>query len=268
MMAKDYRSILRLLLLRRQELESLSWKDISEAVHIQSSYLSRCLSKNGPHLNADILFQIAKRLHTTPLERSVLLLLRELATTSDSDRRAEINEDIREYRSRSSLATNRAQAGASEREIRIMLNPILILIHLAFEIPRYAKDPMLLCEKFGLSPFQLQKHIEDLQTDGWLKLSADRKKVIVLNSFNTHLPPSHHLTRAHQALSRQLFLSQCNKTLETEKIQFIATFSGSTQTLEFVKENFSKFLANLKEKVTPEPSENLYQLSFDFIRWL
>jgi hypothetical protein len=267
-MAKDYRSMLRLLLLRRQERENISWKEISEAINIQSSYLSRCLGKSGPHLGADLLFQIAKQLQTTPLERSILLLLRELGTTTDSDRRAEISEDIRELRSRSSLATAQSQSGASEREVRLMLNPIQILIHLALEIPRYSRDPKLLCEKLGLSALQLQKHLEDLQTDGWLKLSADRKRVVSLNSFNTHLPPSHLLTRAHQALTRQLFLSQCNKTQDSEKIQFIATFSGSAQTLEFVKANFSKFLAELKEKVGPEPSENLYQLSFDFIRWL
>jgi transcriptional regulator with XRE-family HTH domain len=266
--AKDYRSLLRQLLKRRQRNGALSWKDVADSTGVQSTYLSRFLSSNGPHMSADLLYQIAKCLQATPAEKRVAFLLREIETSSDTERREELVEEVRQCRTRASAAPAQKEFAVSEREMRLMLNPILILCHLALGIPRFAKDPKQLCDKFGLTTQQLQTFLEGLEADGWLKLSPDKKKVVSLEELQIHMPPGHHLTRAHQALYRQLFLAQCGKTGDSEKVQFMASFCASEKTLARVKEQFSRFVGELREQAGPESSENLYQMSFDFIRWL
>lgn len=266
--ANDYRSLLRRLLKRKQVNGTHSWKDVADASRVQSTYLSRCLNTSGPHMSGDLLYQIANHLQASPAERRVAFLLREIETSSDKERREDLIEEVRQCRTRALMPKLQKELTLSDRESRLMLNPMLILIHLALGIPRFANDPALLCDKFGLTDRQLKTFLKNLEIDGWLKLSPDKKRVHSLNELQIHLPPEHPLTRAHQALYRLLFQAQCGKTEESEKVQFMVSFCASEKNLARVKEQFARFIGELREVSSHEPSENLYQLSFDFIRWL
>jgi TnpA family transposase len=74
--------------------------------------------------------------------------------------------------------------------------------------------------------------------------------------------------RAHQAFLRELSLAQLNRVDDGDKYSFMATFTGDDETFSKVRKRYDSFIKECESLTENAKQKAVYQLNFDFFKWL
>lgn len=249
----------------------LTLKKLADRVSVQYTYLSRCLASDRHHLSEDHVYSIGRHLDFLPEEIDFLLLLRNLETAQDSHRRARIFARLEELR-QSRLAGTQSREFKPEdlrSEAAYLFSPLAIVVHVALFIKDYQKNPRLLCPMLGISAEKLKELLSILDKSDYVVLDDHDPFVVAeVKTKHPHFGREHPLMRAHQSTLKALQQSRLLQTSEPEKDSFLATFTMDDEGFQTVREAFKDFVAQVQKISSHSKHKHVYQLSFDFLKWL
>ena len=150
-----------------------------------------------------------------------------------------------------------------------LFTPLAIVVHVALFIKSYQKNPRLLCPQLGISDVALKNILQILDASDYVVLADDDPfKVLEVKSKYPHFGREHPLMRAHQTTLKTMLQSRLNQTAESEKESFLVTFSMDEAGFKKVSEEFRKFVSKVQSVSFDGKHTNVYQLSFDFLKWI
>lgn len=245
-------------------------KKSSQTLEIQYTFLSKCLNDPKTHLSEDHLYRFGEILGFVPDEIDYLMLLRAYEIAESTSRKNNLLakiEGIRNTRILSGEYVSGSNIKLSD-EVDMWLNPLCNLIYLALHIKQYRKDPRQLCSYLGITTKKLREVLELLEKNKKLTLGDTPFEVTSILKVKDHMGREHPLMRAHQAALKTNLMNRMALTSEDSKESFIFTFSASEEAFPKIKNRFSQFLKEAQELSSEGKADSLYQLSFDFLRWL
>ena len=266
-----YKNIVREAVKRRQKSNGgFNLKRLSESIPLQYTYLSKVLNSENTHLSEDHLFRACRILNFEAVETDYTLLLRQRDVTQDADRKDYLQAQIEKVRREKKLNTETLRGRSlSQNQAEYLLNPMCILVHMALHIDDYLQDPVKLCSLVGISRDRLKSLLQIIARNHLIQISPyDPFKVELASSKRFHVGKDHPMMRVHQNLIKMKMVTKSFEVEENNKNSFIVTFTGDERTFEDVNLAFQEFLKKTEEIATRSLSTNLYQLSFDFFRWL
>jgi hypothetical protein len=74
--------------------------------------------------------------------------------------------------------------------------------------------------------------------------------------------------RSHQLILRTFSQAHLQKTEDHLKQSFSATFTSSTETHSIIQDLWNEFISKVQKKTSHLKAEHLFQVHFDFFRWL
>jgi uncharacterized protein (TIGR02147 family) len=261
----------------RTKKSALTLKSVAAKVGVQATYLSRCLNDEKSHLSEDHLYSMARLLKLAPGETDYLLLLRSYATTQDEHRRERIFSKIEAQRRKPLSHVEEQQWDPQDlrEETSYLFNPICLIVHASLFIDEHKKNPRALCSAVGITVQNLKEILRLLAAREYIVLSEDDPfKVLEVKARSPHFGREHPLTRTHQATLKTALNSRLSQTSEEEKETFLATFTMDDERFEKVRQLFKDFLGSVQKismddpKGPRKPTEHVYQMSFDLLKWL
>lgn len=266
----DYKTLLkaRLHFLRKKK-ASLSWRNIAEKIPMQATYLSKALNDKKTHLSEDDLFRICRWLDLKIGEIEFVLLLRSENMTNEKDRKEFLIQRIQDLKKKRVLSTDYTSAEIQEltNEMSYLLDPISVLVHVALFVPKYKKDPLLLCSQLGIAQAKLKKSLEILSKCDYVQLGKLPFSVTSVNTKSPHFGREHPFTRTHQAAIKSSLLFRLTQTSEEKKESFVATFTMDDKGFDASRKAFEDFIKKIHAISSASKDEKLFQLNFDLLEW-
>lgn len=265
----DYRMVFRE---RLKELQSkrrgLSFRKIAAKLGIQYTYLSKCLNDAKAHLNEDHFFLVCQDLEFEPEQIDFLLLLRDLQTANNSDRKKYVSEKINAIKNRHSLKAKVQEFGQLQatHEMKWLLDPFGVLIYVALHLDQFAKTPEKLCAHLGISKKRLVEILRRLEALGFAELNPNLE-IRKLHKNPIHYSKDHPLMRVHQHQLRALCNTRLLKLSEEEKTSLMFTFTTDERAYAEIRRKFYVFLEEAQKIAMAATNKKMYQMNFDFFIW-
>jgi hypothetical protein len=270
---RDYKSLLkeRAKWIRAHK-PSVTLKKIAQRVPMQYTYLSKALNDEQTQLNEDHLFRICRELELLPLETDFVLLLRAHASAQDADRKSHLGAriDTLVKKREVTAAEHREFSMSSDhlmREMSYLLDPLAMIVHLALAIKEFRQDPRRLCAHLGITSGRLKELLRVLHANGLIELGEDPFEIKDRPNKRIHYGKDHPLMRIATDRMKTILHSRLQVTGEEDKESFLVTFTMDDEGFEKAKVAFRKFITELQAVSVPAPSEHLYQMSFDLLKW-
>ena len=248
----------------------LTLKRLAERIPIQYTYLSKALNDEKTHLSEDALFALAHLLEFYPEEVDYLFLLRAHATAARPERKQHLLGKIRQIQKAHKLNASIQDFSQSQwmQEMGYLFDPLSVVVHVAMSIKELRADPRKLCPALGIDAVRLQEILRKLAQLDFIELSEDGRVEKMLKG-HIHYGTGHPLMRVHQHIIRTFAAAKIITTPEQEKHNFMATFSGTPEIFEKIKEAFQRFVKDVEKLAIASPQrKHLYQIQFDLFRWL
>ena len=255
-------------------MKSFSLKRIAEMIPVQYTYLSKVLSQEGADLNEDHLFSVCKILGFRHEETEFITNLRAWSLAQDLDRKKFLYGKLESQRKLKKLNAEHESMDQTKlnNEFGYLLNPLCVVVHIAMTSQILRKNPSILCSRLGLSQKQLKEILKVLAINDLIDLSEDGLTVKAVKKMQLHLGRNHPLMRVHQNLLKTAILHRLNQTGEEEKHSFMATFTLDAKSFSEIKDEFQTFLKKVEGIATrsqrPADHQEVYNLNFDFFRWI
>lgn len=250
---------------------SVTWtlKKLADKIPVQYTFLSKVLNSPESHLNEDHLFRAATALDFLPDEIDYLLLLRSLAITGDFNRKEFLTRKIESIKKLRSISAdhNRLSSIELQQVIAYLLNPLCMLTHVALSIPEIQRNPQSLCSLLGVSNAKLKQILELLEANSFIELGEKRFEVTEVKDAVTHFGREHPLMRVHQSALKSSLQNRLNQTQEDFKESFFVTFLMDDKGFEKIQNLFKKFIADVQQIKNEAEDTNVFQLSFDLLKW-
>lgn len=250
---------------------SIQWtfKKLADKIPVQYTFLSKVLNSTESHLNEDHLFRAAMSLDFLPDEIDYLLLLRSSAITGEFNRKEFLTKKIENIKKLRSISANHSSLSSIDlqQEMAYLLNPLCMLIHVALSIPDIQKNPQSLCSLLGLSHAKLRQILELLEANNFIELGEKKFEVIEVKDAITHFGREHPLMRIHQTTLKSSLQNRLNQTQEDFKESFFVTFLMDDKGFEKIQNLFKKFIADVQQIKNEAEDTNVFQLSFDMLKW-
>jgi uncharacterized protein (TIGR02147 family) len=269
---RDYKEALQQVLKKTKSRDpQTTLRSLAVKVRVQYTYLSRVLNSKQAHLSEDQLYALSLALQLFPDEIEFLLLLRSYQTTEIPNRReaifAKIENISQQKKTRADYVGD--ESVGSNHDLHYLLNPICVIIHVALLIKDYQKNPRLLCASLGISVADLRELLRILDSSGYIDIDpTDAFKVIAVKSKHPHFTRTHPLMRAHQSLLKNAMNGRLAQTSEEVKESRMVTFTANAQFFEALRKHFDEFMKEVQKSAGAGKHTHLYQLNFDFLRWL
>lgn len=255
----------------RADRASLTLKRLAEKIDVQYTYLSRCLNADSSHLSEDHVYALGRNLDLLPEEIDFVLLLRSWETARDEHRKAVLFARIDQIRK---IRIGSADAKTFdplqfESEVAYLFSPLAIIVHVALFIKDFQKNPRALCPLLGIGPEKLKELLLILNKSDYVVLAdSDPFTVTEVKSKYPHFTRNHPLMRAHQATMKTLLQSRLGQTAEPEKESFIVTFTMDDAGFARVRDEFKSLVSRIQQISCEGKHQHVYQLNFDFLKWL
>lgn len=266
----DYKTLLkeRLAHLRLKK-ASLSWRSIAEKIPMQSTYLSKALNDSKTHLSEDDLFKICQWLECKLVEIEFVMLLRSENMTAEKERKEYLTKKIQDLKKQRVISADYVENTVENvsHHMNYMLDPISVLVHGALFVPKFKKDPTLLCSLLGISQAKLKKSLEVLDRCEYVTLGTKVFEVGAVHLKSPHFGREHPLTRIHQTAMKSSLLSRLGQTSEENKESFLVTFTMDDRGFDAAKKAFEEFIKKIQGITKSSRHEKLYQLNFDLLEW-
>lgn len=255
---------------RLEELKKTGFKinfsKLAAQMRIQRSYLSSVIYQKK-HLSSDQLYRACEALKFGDDEREFLLLLLEWEKTQIQDRKAKLDSQINEIRSRKSeisevLSARSAEAPNPDAVTKYYLDPFHQIVHVGLTIPDFLKSPESLRQLLGLSRPRYEQILIHLESMGVIAQSPLRVLVSSL-----HLERSHALFEAWISGVREIFRMRQLQTKNPESYEFSVVFSASPSVRSKIQSKLLELLKEVEKEVERAESKQLYFLSFDLAGW-
>lgn len=265
----SYKDALKLLVEERKQLrKSVTFEAMAKYCGIQKTYLSKVLSQKG-NLSLDQLALAGEYLKLNTFESQFLENLYLQNTTIVQARLAKYQQALEKARreilkSENSLQAETHPAFIQEMTEKYYLDPYYQLIHIFLTIDRFNKQPSLIRERLGLSENKFNVYIDDLLN--WKIVEFKNSSFKVLKN-NLHLSKDSNLTSAFQNFARQSSMSRMNQLESQDYYSFSAIISCDEKTKDKIQKKFLEFLKQCQTDVSKSPSQEVYQINFDLLKW-
>jgi hypothetical protein len=268
----DYKAAIRARVKALQKTKkTLTLRKLADRLSIQHTYFSRCLGNDRAQLSEDHLYSLGRYLDFLPEEIDYLLLLRSYASTADMHRRESLFARIEGIRKQRLVSSERAEFRFEDfqAEAAYLFTPMAMLIHVALFIKDFRINPRSLCPLLGITAERLKEILRVLDQSDYIQTSdEDPFRVIDVKSKYPHFGREHPLMRAHQSALKTQLLSRLQQTSESDKESFMVTFSMDQDGFERVRSEFKSFIGKVQQISSEGQHKHVYQLSFDFLRWI
>jgi hypothetical protein len=197
--------------------------------------------------------------------------LRSHATSQIAKRREALFEKIDSIRKKHLASADQVEWDPQrlQDEVAFLFSPLSSVVRVALFIKEYEKNPRALCSPLGISVSMLKEVLQILHSSEYIVLADDDPfKILEVKNRFPHFGREHPLTRAHQAISKTALLSRLSQTSEEEKESLLFTFTMDDAGFKKVRDEFKAFVAQVQKVATASKHKNLYQMSFDFVKWL
>lgn len=260
----DYRVIIKQTVAARKARDaSQNFQSLANALRIQKSYISKILRGYGD-FTQDQLWQICGYLGFTAEERHYLELLLEYSRSSYQPRREELKKLIDQIQTRTlNTKAYLPERPAENSNIRdYYLNPLHQLLHIAFSVPHFARDPRRLAEALRIQPRELEESIRALES---MRLIQQTPRGIEVLVPDLHLPQDSAL---YQVWRSQLKIMSLQKKIESgTDYDFMAVVSIDAQTQKNLHVKFLELVREMAPAVKASKSEQLCFINLELARW-
>ncbi len=265
----SYKLILKSSLEERKRLKDkqLTFNSMAEYCHIQKTYLSKVLNRDG-NLNLDQLYLACQYLSLSQDETAYCFLLHSYETSQVEVRRSEIFKKIDRVREAKLRTEAYVQVSSIELKSDVLnryyLDPLYSVIHMLLTIRRFAKDPKSIAPLLQLKPQKAAQYIRGLEDMGIIELKEAGIRVL---RNNIHLPKGSPLLPPYRMLMRLKALSRLDASDNTQDYTFSVIFSSSPAVRRKIQERFLGFLEETQTMVSQCNSEEVFQMNFDLLKW-
>ncbi|MGK5086566.1 TIGR02147 family protein [Bdellovibrionota bacterium FG-2] len=264
---QDYKRFLKSALeIKKKKDSTLSFSKLADYAKIQRSYLSQVLN-GAPHLSADQLYLIAKRLGLGSEEIDYLLLLLEIERCTVPERQAELalkRDQIRaKHLKTEKFIKHETVKVSAEHLTQYYCDPHIPIAHMFLTIPKFQKNPEALVEKLDVSQEQFTRILSVLEDCGLIRFTPQGLEVL---KPNLHLEKESPLARVNGTFFRLKAIDSLQRAKSEEDYFFTASFSATEALRTQIKERFLQFLKRQSKEIGDSPAEQVFQLNFDLFR--
>lgn len=266
----DYRTLIRETTLERKKNlgQHFSFQSVAKACRVPKTYLSTVLRGNG-HLNSEQVFLACDYLGMTEFETDFVLTLYELQRAVVPKRKKFLAERLLKLRNNASLTEKHIHAKKPETNgtaniDHYYLDPLVQIIHIALTCPNYAANIDALALALQLPKERVSQIISQLCRMGLVELTKQGCRV---TEENLHLSRESHIYPAHRRLIRMAALEKFDRNASPHDYSFAAVFTANQEGREKIQAEFLKFLKKAQAVSTTTNSAEVYQMTFDFVRW-
>jgi transcriptional regulator with XRE-family HTH domain len=248
----------------------LTMKKMASHIGVQYTYLSKSFNQESVHLSEDHLFKLCKMLELDQGELEYIMLGRSHETAGDESRKEYLFNKLEENKRRKRLEvkTTEHDPAKLEQEMKYLFNPHCVLVHVALFIPAYREAPYLLTEKLAITLNKLKEILRILDVNGIVRLGEDGLEVLEILDNYIHYDRNHPLMRIHQSLFKTAINSKLLETPEDQKISQMFSFTMDDRGYHQACEEYHSFLKKVQKISKQGGNDHLYQISFDFFKWL
>ncbi len=266
----DYRDLLRQEMLRRKQTfpQRYTFQKMAEECRVQKTYLSRVLKMQG-HLSSDQTFLACGYLGFDEPAVNFTLLLKEFNDCLVAERKQLLQKKLlaaaqRELATAGHLSA-RAAAEKESTEQLYFLDPWNQIIHLAMEIPRFAKNPALLLPILHIEAEALNEILEWLETQGFLVREGSLWRS---QQVHLHLSAESTMQRSYRKLMRMAALHRWEVSQNKSDYGFSVLFTADEKTLQVIRKDILAVIKAAEKKVVQAKAEKLIQMNIDLLGWL
>lgn len=267
---KNYKTLIKQLVKEIAETRpAINLKFLAEKIPLQYTYLSKCLNDDSSHLNEDHLYKICHVLGLDKLSIEYIMLLRTKATSTSEERLAYIDNKIKHIRTEHYMKANPLRGTHVEMpaELKYLLDPFAMIVHMALDIPDFAEQPLRICGKLALTEERLEQILVLLEKNDLIERSKDSKSVTQVKRNHFHITTDHPLSGVNHSLLKDQSHAHFVKTERKHKQSLAVTFSSDPKIVQQVQDEFNLFIQKVENIATKAKPKNLYQLNFEFFRW-
>lgn len=249
---------------------ALTLKFLSDKLPVQYTYLSKCLNDDSSsHLSEDHVYKICRILDLDARQSDYVMLLRTQATSSCTERLADIDDRLKRIRIENYMLSNPIRGSDIEMpaELQYLLDPMTTLIHIALDIESVAQNPSTLISLIGVGQQRLDGILTMLERLKFIELSKDRKSVQKVHRNHFHISSEHPLSAVNQRLLQIQSLAQLEKINKNDKDCMTFTFSSDPKIVEQVRQEFREFIRKIEGLATQTKPKSLFQLNFELVKW-
>lgn len=265
----DYRDLILHFLEQKKLIDTkLTHQDFARECQLQKGYLSRVFKKERD-LSRDQLYLATEFLKLSKIHREFLFLLHDYNRSGLHARRHKIEVEIFEYKKKYSatehhIKTDKVLESEENPEFKeFFLNPEFQLLHIFLLVPRFRQNLGLLAKCFEARV--LNRGLEILQILEIIKI-VDNRIDLNANKF-LHLPATHSIYQTFRILTRLKALAKIQNNHDQGNYGFSAFFAGDLKIRDRTREKFLKFLAEVQQDSVESEKEDVYQITFDILKW-
>lgn len=245
-----------------------TFRHLSQQTGIQNTYLTNVI-KGRSELNSDQMYLICKELNFNLEEQEYMLLLLDYSRCYIKERKELLLQKIQKIQAEHLDISKHLEASTETTEghnyaAEYFLDPLCCIIHLYFEIPKYANNPSLIQAQLGIPKEKFDEVIKLLIEMKALEYTRGQLKY---KEHNYHLNKESHLNQTAQILMKIKSIEQLEKLGAQKANIFSATFSANDEVKTLINDEFLKFLKKTEKWVKEAKAEKVYQLNFDLFPW-
>jgi hypothetical protein len=244
-------------------------KKLAQNIPLQYTFISKVLNSDTVHLGEDHLFKLSQQLEFLPDEIDFLMLLRSSQTSHSPQRREYCLQKIEQIRRQREISADFATSTSEglKKEMAYLFNPYCMLIHVALFIKEYKQSPQKLSGYLGIPFEKLREALIILEDCGYIVTGEEPFDIKEVKQRYPHFGPEHPLTRLHQSTNKNHMLQKLAQSSEENKDSFFVTFTMDDEGFTKVKKLFRDFLKQVQDVTFDSKHKQLYQLSFDLLKW-
>lgn len=262
---EDYKEILKAELenKKRRFGQRFTYQAMAKTCKVQKTYLSRVFNSDA-HLNSDQLYLACDYLGLDEEGRRYLQVLHELQRSSLPSKQAALKRQLEDIRRRNTNSEGYLSAKFVTNRLtdhtRYYTDPDILLVHMHLTIPHFQTNYRELIQKLRISDIQLTSILTYLEN----------LEIIEFQDGKYHVLQDHLQLRQDADIMRasaKLLRLKGMQKYDDEAYQFSVVISANEQTRAQIKKKFLEFLRDVEELVKVSPSEEVYQMSFDLLKW-
>lgn len=264
----DYRAVIREVIDAQKQVRSgLTFQSVAAVMGIQKSYFSQVLAGRA-ELNQDQLFLFCEYFELTSEQSEFLILLLEYSRSAIGQRREFLKKKIdliqTENRESKKHLDARQMQIDPENLTQYYLDPYNQLVHVCLSIEKYRKNPQSLAPILNVPGSKISSVLQRLEKIGVIEIEGDHLTVKISN---VHLPRELPVFSSWQSEVRLLSLQRTKVIEKDERYNFTVIFSADESVRKELQDRFLEYLEKAQKLVKPAPSEQVYQMNFDLLRW-
>jgi uncharacterized protein (TIGR02147 family) len=246
--------------------QKVTYGFLAKEIGVQSPYLSRVLNGDA-NLNSDQMHGICRFFELSDEEEDYLLLLMEYERSGIASRREALKKKIQALQKEKSEISEAFESVTPDFETHFdeyFLNFYMHFIHLAMEVPAYAKNPDLFRAQLGIGKDYFAKVLGDLEKNGFIVFKNDRFKT---QKNEWHLPKKNPLYRLYTNQARTM-ANQRMATLPLDQFEsYNVFFTADDEAYAYIRKKLLELLKDVQQKVIKSAEKEVYQFGYDLLPW-